>query len=498
MIDNIYTQRDTEEIKERIKEYLKRETDKLTDFTDASLITKFINVLAGVSDYMQFYLDNQAYETNLMTARIPKNIRANCEALNYKIEQVGSAEGIATISIDNTFGGEGEFLPYIPPVEVPAGTLVYSEEPEIPYVTQDTLIFQTEHSLDVKVIQGTPRDINVTSEYLKQSFRYYISTNKKIPFKTVTIKQGDVYWTRVDDAYLELEGGKKFSVHNDADLGTYILFTYDWKEQLPADNSEVIVISYLESLGTEGTLKPGELKIVKGPIYDGQGTDISKSMYVNNELPTSGAFDEPNLQECKARTRKNLMTMDRNITLNDYIASAEKLPQFCKVLAHDWCSDIELVDQPFLIKMWLVPQDLDIDNLPEKIYYDDVANELVSKGVTYQRLSVETADFVDLFLNVRIKMRGEGEYRENVRKQVEETLNSKFSFKNCEFGEKVPRIDYADIESIVYRVSSDITEVNVDYRLLEGNRIFTEVVLTPTQFPIFHFIATLEGGTFGE
>ena len=108
--DKRYTSRDVQAVRSDLIDYFKGNAEQMSDYSASDLIMIYIEALSGVSDFLNFYLDNQANETSLLTAKQPKNIKAGLLTMNYKLEGVRSAVGSVNITLNGYVGDTGEVL----------------------------------------------------------------------------------------------------------------------------------------------------------------------------------------------------------------------------------------------------------------------------------------------------------------------------------------------------------------------------------------------------
>ena len=314
--DNKYVGREFSSIRDSIVEYIKGRTSEWTDFNESSIGMVYIEVLAGVADMLSYYLDAQALENFISSAKQPGNIRGLLEAYNYKLGSIGSARGNITFTR----------IPYT--TEADPGAILIPEytnvqtllKPIKNYVTLNRA-YLTEEALtaDIPSVEGTMYQLKVSVGQLKKSYKYYISENP-IPLDLVFVEQSSGQWERVEDAFLEIDGGMKYSVHLDSDNRVYLYFTWNYKNYLPDLDSEEITIKYLQSSGTAGIAKPFELDQIVGRLYSVSGDDCTKHVYCTNNQGTVGAFDQPDLLVAKANARNYIKTMGRCVTLEDSVS----------------------------------------------------------------------------------------------------------------------------------------------------------------------------------
>lgn len=482
MINNkSYTGRDINAIKDSIIESVMAMTDKWSDFSESDLGMIYVEVLSGVSDMLNFYLDNQALETFLMTAKQPKNIRAILETMNWKIQPVGSAVGEVTVHInpvdqqdvDREYGD----------ITIPKFTsFVTSGKSPVFYVTTEKAVLRgTESDITIPIKQGVLKTITVKASTLKKDYKYYIS-KEKVPLDSVIIEQDGDEWEYCEDAFLEIYGGRKYSVHSDYEGYTYILFTNDFKNYLSV-NEEEITIKYLISDGTDGEISSYSLSKVVDYIYL-NGEKINNRVVISNKQKTYGAYDEEDLTLQKAKARRYIKTMGRCITLDDYDAFIGSKYYISKTQTLDWATDDTMVSRPNLVRSWVVSN---TGGALSDAQLTEITKEVKDNGIAGVSVEIVNPTFINVDILVNIAVEARDEARNTIRDNVLSNLQDNFSVDNLSFGED---IDSDTIEFVIFRTDSRIKKVTV---------LNSDYVLTKKEFPKIRDIqVTLVGDDYGQ
>ena len=387
-----YTGRDIIDIRQSLVNMVPSLTKDWSDFNESDLGMIIIELLAGVQDMQNFYLDSQAYETFLDTAVQPKNIRSLLRAMNYRIPLAGPARGVVRLSYS-----EGD--PKL--ITVPKYTRFYSSGGDIEYLASDLVqSYNDEGFVDVPVMEGTLRTMRVTKKLLKSnvttegdvSRRIYLE-DVMVADRSVSIYQDGVIWSEVDDALLEYNGGYVFSVHKDSYGLPYIFMSHNFIELLPDDEEEEITINYAVTRGTEGEVVAGYIDSVSGGDLD-----YAHLIRVENLVDTYGSWDEPDLIRLKPIARRKAQTMGRYITLEDYETGVAESPSVMSYLVKDWKSP-EFVTDPYLVRVWAVGWNgLDLNDEDKK----EIRDRLMLKGVS--SVNVQMEKVVPKYFNVYVKI----------------------------------------------------------------------------------------------
>ena len=462
--DNRFLSRDTASLKQEIIALIKAECPEITDFNESSVEMILIEYIAGIADMLSFYLDNQSLETFLKTARQKKNILGILETMNYHLPLIGSAIGEVRFFLEE---------PLMATLLIPKYTqLSTAISPVVYYATTEDAYFNSD-TLEVKcpVKQGKVTSIKVKSGELKKinDFKYYLPRDP-IADKSVIILQNNLEWQEVEDVILEFEGGTKYSVHQNADGSTYILFSHNFDIYLPADDEEEITIKYLYSEGLSGNVDEFFISVINDRLIDSDG-EIVSSLNVINDQRILGGFNEVDLEKAKKLAKKNMVTMDRYITLEDYATAIAKEPYILKSVTFDWSvSESMYVKKPYQVHSWVV---LNTGEESDGKLLDELSEKIYSKGICCNEVRIFPAKFRKATIEVSVAVRGEVAFRERIRKEVEIALEEKFKLENCNFGDRITKYD---LRTFVHSISNNITKVEI------GN-LEQDIALSAIEFP---------------
>lgn len=477
MIENKrYVNRDVEAIRKELYDYIREQTSAWNDFNVDTFESHMIDLVAGVADMISYYIDYSISETKLMSAKQDKNIRGILDTMNYSLETVGSAKGKIIVSkiitqLQDYFDGE---------IDIPKWTSVQGNDETINYLTTERCRFlPSENEREIPIIQGNRvvREISVAT--LKKSYKYYL-TEGKVPIDWVFID--DESWEKVEDAFLEIKGGKKYSVHRDSRDRIYIMFTYDWKRYLPASDDEKIRIGYVKTLGTGGLVNPWYLDRFVGDLRAGDGEPLDHYVSIHNPERTYGAFDSVDLNLHKANAKRNFRTMDKIISRDDFEAKIREKPWVQDCTVYCWRRDITIVSEPHKMVAWVVTTD-GVDT--NQTILDELRSELMKQTVEMTDLEIRCAEYVEIPIIMEICVKGNNDYRASIRDKVEQAVRKAYSVKNLVFGQVIAA---DDIEDVATRVSSSV-------RFPDVISISEPISLGPTQFP---YISTIDVRLVGD
>ena len=469
-----YTNRDIVSIRKELINTIPKLTDKWTDFNESDLGITLIELMAGVQDMQNFYLDTQAFETYLDTAVQDKNVRALLRSMNYRIPLAKSSEcKVRVVFVNND----------IREITIPKYTSFTSSinSSVVNFVAKETITKSGSFDyIDIPVMEGIARSVTWSKDDLTSnknvdgdvSRRIYLGY-KNVSDGSVEIVQNGNIWKECDDALLKYEGGRWYSVHVDSDGQVYVLMSVNFL-QLVGDGDS-LDINFVTTNGINGIVDMDTIDTINLNIQDVQRIYNTTKSYDASDSPSSA-----DLQNMKVLARRNAVTMGRYITLEDFETAVYEQSYVFQAVVKDWKYS-DYVNEPYVVKVWAV------NTLGEslgELTREKLKKELMSKAiadVTVQVLEVESVDFnidVDVVLSVDNETS-----KERLRTEIISFLNTTYRAENMSFGENISyslmtsRIKaYSPyIKDVVVRVpSKDIEIGNIQFPRL--NKISVRVV----------------------
>lgn len=469
-----YTNRDIVSIRKELINTIPKLTDKWTDFNESDLGITLIELMAGVQDMQNFYLDTQAFETYLDTAVQDKNVRALLRSMNYRIPLAKSSECKVRIVFVNNDNRE---------ITVPKYTSFTSSinSSVVNFVAKETITKSGSFDyIDIPVMEGIARTVSWSKDDLKSnknvdgdvSRRIYLGY-KNVSDGSVEIVQHGKIWKECDDALLKYEGGRWYSVHVDSDGQVYVLMSVNFLQLV--EEGESLDINFVTTNGINGIIDMDTIDTINMNLQDVQRIYNTTKSYDASDSPSSA-----DLQNMKVLARRNAVTMGRYITLEDFETAVYEQSYVFQAVVKDWKYS-DYVNEPYVVKVWAV------NTLGEslgELTREKLKKELMSKAiadVTVQVLEVESVDFninVDVVLSVDNETA-----KERLRTEIISFLNTTYRAENMSFGENISyslmtsRIKaYSPyIKDVVVRTpSKDIEVGNIQFPRL--NKISVRVV----------------------
>lgn len=445
-----YTGRDIASIRKELIDEIPKLTSKWTDFNESDVGMILLELIASVTDMLNFYLDNQAFETYLDTAKQEKNIRSLLRAMNYRVPLMNNAKGTLIVNFANDD---------LKSIEIPKYTVVSSSRTDlnVHYCTADTVSnigkFDT---LYIPIMEGTVHKITLSkndlNEYLNDngniSRRIYLGYTNVADKSIEIVQSTGTVWSECDDALLKYNGGYYYSVHTDSEGQVYVFMSVNYLTLI--ENDDTITITFVTTQGTDG--------VVESNTLDKIDYNLDDVVRIYNPIKTYGASDKPtdtDLETMKILARNNAISMGRCITLEDFKNVVDSYPYVYQSIVKDWKYP-EYVDEPYLVKIWAV------DRLGEglrELDINEISMDIYSKCNVDTSIKFETVNNVKFNIHAKLVITSTT-YSEKtkIRDAVKQKLLEYYSPQKMSFNES---ISYALLDSRIRAVSPYIADIQI-------------------------------------
>ena len=452
--------------------------------------TLLLELFAHMGDVMHFYIDRTASEAFLGTAVRRQSVLYIADMLGYKPIGQQASSVLLNFSLDlNTpqaLGLTGTDADTYT-VTLPAGTRVTNTS----NTTGTQIIFETDFDVtlapgDLGVEVFATEGVTVTGESLGNSKGYpnstYILPNNGVINGTVEVisREGGnvVRWTNVSDISLARPTQSAFTTYLDDENRTFVVFGDNASGRIPPFGAELYV-SYRYGVGaTANDLAIGALTTLIPP-----STVETWGISVTNGASPIGGADPETVESMRfSIPRSTGRLKSRAVTLNDYADLALQVPGVAKAIAYG------TLYTAVYVRLAPVGGAAN-DNYMERLIAS-VESYLADKVLVGTRVFAEPGTLDDLWVNsyVRIAVHVQPAYnRTQVRKTVESTVRSIFSFDNVDFGSKitlgqvyravlaVQGVEWAEVKWLDHQAPSN-SSVEVDMELNASVRSVTDII----------------------
>jgi hypothetical protein len=325
-----YTNRNFEEVRQQLIGIIQSTpglNTKWTDFNESDLGLVLLELWCAIADELNFYLDNQANEVYITTARQRAAIVNLTKLIAYKLDPVTSAEGVATFSLptDNTLSVA---------INIPKYTrLNTAGSDNVPFVTIDAAAIPAfERSVDVRVRQGVlfEEEFESTNDPNMEFVldRQDISAN----FGAIEVLVGtgsdlNTYtpWVEAPNFIIALpsDNQNRFVIDTDAKDNTIIKFGDGVFGAVPP-NEFNIVVRYVASRGLEGNSGANTITTITDSLFSTDGLNVTVA--VTNVEPAVGGSDRETIEHARRQAPQEFSTLGRAVTKTDAKALVDGLP----------------------------------------------------------------------------------------------------------------------------------------------------------------------------
>lgn len=415
-----YVDKDYESIREELIARIPQLTERWTDFNASDLGVVLLELFAGIADMLAYYVDAQAAECYLPTARQRQNIANLCALVGYRLHGPIAASTRVRFTLPQALAED---------VLIPSGSALTApdEALPVPFVTvQDLIIRAGQTQGEADAVQGEP----VTEAFAATGTpcARVVLGRTDIAHGSVQVTVAGVEWTQAehfadseaDDMHylVEIDGLDNVSIiFGDGKCGAY-----------PAEGRQIDV-SCLATLGSAGNLAPHRISDLLSTIYAMSGQNIGFT--VDNIIPATGGADREPQEHAKAIAPTTVRSTWKAVTRDDYAALCLAFPGVAKAKIMDINDDPSL--RIYTVRICIAPEG---GGLPSPLLKSQLTGYLDSRRLL--TIDVGMVDPVYLPVNVSADLYTyPGEDSDTVRKRAQDALAKHFAFENQDFGKEV-------------------------------------------------------------
>lgn len=418
-----YSNKDYESIRRELLAKVPQLTDRWTDFNPSDLGVVLLDLFCGVGDMLAYYLDAQAAEAFLPTARQRQSVIDLCKLIGYRLDGPVSSSATIRFTLPQPLDSDLTI-----PGETVCRALVADGQIDFETVG-DVFIPHGERSVDAYARQGIRKVQTLEATGLAgQRFKL---TGKAIAQGSICVQIDAEPWIEVR----HFQESDSESFHFTTDLSALDITTISFGDgrfgAVPAAG-KTISVSWLESLGANGNIGPDRITQLLTPIYH-EGESVS--LNISNPSAATGGTSRESVQHAKVHAPAELGTLWKAVTLQDYKALAEGFPGVAKakVLDTNDCQNIRY----YTVHLAIAPNG---GGLPSGLLKRDLAEFLERRKVA----TVEVKLFDPVYLPVSIGCTvyaWPGEELSTIQRRIEVALAAFFSFDRVDFEQTVHTSD---------------------------------------------------------
>lgn len=423
-----YTNKDYESLRQELLARVPQLTDRWTDFNESDLGVVLLELFCGVGDMLAYYLDAQAAEAFLPTARQRQNVINLCKLINYRLDTPVASTTTLRFSLSSAHDSD---------LIIPAGTVCKAnlEDGDVDFETvDDAMLARGGLSVEVGARQGTRK----TEELISTGERNqkYALASISIAHGSVRAKVGSTSWQETPFFIDSNPDSSHFQLETDGLDVMYIVFGDGIHGAIPP-GGEAITVEYLETLGSKGNIGRNLVTELVTPIYhDGALVQL----HVNNAIPATNGSDRETVEHAKLQAPAELRSLWKAVTKDDYKVLAEGFPGIAKaqVLDANDCVNIRY----YQVNMAVAPNG---GGLPSPTLKRELAEFIESRKVITIEVNLFDPCYRPVSIDAEVYVY-QTEDTSAVRRRIEEALRAFFSFDKLAFGQPVY---FSDIVSLL-------------------------------------------------
>ena len=313
-----YSSKDYESLRRELLGRVPQLTDRWTDFNASDLGVVLLELFCGVGDMLAYYLDAQAAEAFLPTARQRQSVLNLCKLINYRLDTPVAATTSLRFSLSAALDAD---------LTIPAGTAcrAWLDDGQADFETvEDAIIPRGAITVQVGARQGIRK--NEMFSGTGEPWQKIILSGKAVAQGSLRVRMDSEEWQEVHHFQDSGAESHHFLPETDHLDVTAISFGDGKHGAIPA-NGAASQVSWLETLGAEGNLGPNLVTELLDSVYlNGQRVQLS----VTNPVPATGGADRETLDHARRQAPAELRALWKAVTKADYKALAVGYPGVAK------------------------------------------------------------------------------------------------------------------------------------------------------------------------
>jgi hypothetical protein len=418
-----YSNKDYESIRQELLAKVPQLTDRWTDFNPSDLGIVLLDLFCGVGDMLAYYLDAQAAEAFLPTARQRQSVIDLCKHIGYQLDGPTSSTTTVQFSLPEPLDFD---------LTIPGGTSCRAlmEDGSIDFETvDDVFIPRGERSLEAYARQGVRKvqELDATG----QAWQQIELSGKAIAQGSIRVQIDDETWTEVRH-FQESDGDSFHFITDCTALDVTTISFGDGQFGAAPIAGKTISVSWLESLGENGNVAPNRITQLLSPIYH---ENVQVPLTISNPVAATGGSSRESTQHAKVQAPAELSTLWKAVTLQDYKALAEGFLGVAKakVLDTNDCQNIRY----YTVHLAIAPNG---GGLPSGLLKRDLADFLEQRKVA----TVEVKLFDPVYLPIPVDCTiyvWPGEDLAVIQRRIETALADFFAFDRVDFEQTIHTSD---------------------------------------------------------
>ncbi|MHB9039009.1 MAG: baseplate J/gp47 family protein [Armatimonadota bacterium] len=415
-----YLDKDYESIREELISRIPQLTERWTDFNASDLGVVLLELFSGIADMLAYYIDAQAAECYLPTARQRQNIVNLCALVGYNLHGPIAASTRVRFTLPQ---------PMTENILIPSGTalLAPDEMLEVHFVTvRDTMIPAGQTQSDVDAVQGGI----VTEDFVSPGAACARITLSRtdVAHGSIQVAVSGIEWTQVDHFAESGPDDMHYVAAIDGLDNVSIIFGDGKNGAFPGDGKQ-IQTTYLTTLGSNGNLAPHRVMKLVSAIYAGSGESVQFT--VDNPIAATGGADRETQERAKLVAPATVKSTWKAVTRSDYTALCLAFPGVAKAKIQDINDDPNL--RIYSVRICIAPEG---GGLPSPLLKSQIIDYLDARRLLTIDAGIVDPVYVSVDVSADLYIYP-GEDIETVRGRAQQALENHFAFDNQDFGQRL-------------------------------------------------------------
>lgn len=415
-----------------------------SDTSENNILIILISAFSGLVEQLNYYIDNLAQELYISTARRFSSMVKLTRLINYRIKSnISSYVDLRFTAVDQ----DNNPFSVLEDIVIPSGVILKTSNGDQFITTSSRVIYIGSSDVIIPARQRVlveELEIGVTISADHQSF----GLPKDYEDGTLAVKIGDDLYKLVDNFAFSGPYDKHVVVRVNEKKEPRMIFGDNINGFKPQQN-QVVKATFYTTNGEEGNVRAGSVNSwlsTKLDIIDSGAQDL----LVTNLLPSVAGQGVEGVENIRQKAPLSLQTLDRAITLEDYVKLAKLVPGVLE-------SYPQVDDKSKFITIYITPTTRGI--APAGLI-QDVKDYFEDRKPIGSTILIKPAGITDLILDTKVVTKV-GANIATVEKKVKQNLVNKYGY-NYSYINRPIRV--SDIISLI-----DNTE-GVDYLNMEGLR----------------------------
>jgi len=317
-----YLDRSYQQIKSSLLNRLGETVPEVTDHSESNILVVIISMFSGVTEQLNYYIDNMAREAFISTARRYSSLVKLTRLIDYRVKAAVPA------SVDLMLNLPSELVFVIPGATsftIPAGTQFTSTN-GIPFITYKDHIITKGGANKIPLVQKTATEdvyLGTTTGSIDQQY----TLPEGYVHDSLLLKLNNEIWERRDTLGRSNPLDKHYIVEMSESKQAFIKFGDNINGAIPLGNQDMRGDFYTTT-GEAGNINANTLNTFN---FNFSNHINASGITVTNELDAAGGTDYEDIERIRRSAPLSLRTLDRAVTKQDFIDIGKLSPGVDKV-----------------------------------------------------------------------------------------------------------------------------------------------------------------------